>query len=115
MRASRSRESSGSSCMLLEPRRLRAAAVSVEMVGATLTIRGTDAADAIVLRRTHIDVLQVTANGAVNTFALSAINSMSITCGGGNDLVDGDYLGSQIVISESIPTTIDGGDGDDVL
>src|SRR5262245_40891901 len=83
-----------------------------------LTIEGTDAADTIALRRPAGDpgVLQVDVgdDGTADfSFERAIISSIAVDARAGDDVVRIDDSNGSF--TDSIPTTIDGGDGDDTL
>ena len=93
-----------------------AAAVTASLVGGVLQVNGDAAGDTITLRLQPGDAtqLQVLDGGAVvNTFARAAITSIVVNGGAGGDtiLID-DANGA---FTDTIPTTLDGGDGNDTI
>jgi uncharacterized delta-60 repeat protein len=78
--------------------------LSARLVGRTLTVTGTAAADEIRLR---VAGGQLTIRGVEHAFAVSAFSRIEIDARGGDDLVDAS--------ASPVPVTLDGGDGRDSL
>ena len=83
-----------------------------------LTVRGTDRDDGIVLRLQPgrpaiLDVAADNGGSGVFSFDRAAITSITVDARGGDDRVRIDELGG--AFTDTIRTTLDGGDGDDTL
>jgi Ca2+-binding RTX toxin-like protein len=81
----------------------------------TLTADGTGADDTIALRLAagRPDTLQVDVNGSVFSFKRADVANIVVDAAGGNDVVRVDETNG--VFTDTIPTILDGGDGDDTL
>ncbi len=92
----------------LEPRRLFS---TVQLNGSTLEITGTVADDFIDVSfdEVTLQVKVVTFGDADQTFDPNGIDFISVHAGAGNDYV------SIAILGVSVPTTVSGGDGNDVL
>src|SRR5687768_6967254 len=95
----------------LESRRLLSAAV----VDGVLTVEGTDAADQIVVSLNTVDPLvtklDVTLNGVVSSFDLSAVTGISVSGGDGDDVITISEAGGAVNLAAKLL----GGNGQDVL
>jgi Ca2+-binding RTX toxin-like protein len=102
------------------PTRVSAAPTSVTaaIVNSTLQVSGTDGADQVALRLRATDptVLEVDAGNdgtADFLFPRSAVTSIVVDLAGGSDLARIDQSGG--VFTDTTPTTLNGGDGNDTL
>jgi uncharacterized delta-60 repeat protein len=91
------------------------ASAQVELIGGKLTVLGTSASDVITIDSKTAGKVTVTANGVTQSFTSSAVATIEILAGGGNDLVDSTSLAARMTGDVDFPVTIDGGAGDDVL
>jgi len=91
----------------LESRKL----LSVTLSSGVLTVNGTSGADVIEFQRRDDGRLKVELNGSERRFSLSSVQKIVVNASGGNDFVE--FSGRDGGLS--IPSVLNGGDGNDTL